>query len=64
MAEEIDVKVNGSYLLPLSLKRWIEERSRERSAATGKNVSAADIVREILEAARAESEPVELAAAS
>ena len=64
MADQLDVKVNSSFLLPFSLKRWVDERARERSAATGKSVSAAEIVREILEAARAESEPVELAAAS
>lgn len=46
MAKNEDVKVNGSYLLPLSLKRWIADKARER------NVSTAEIVREILEAAR------------
>lgn len=52
MTDDTDVKVNGSYLLPLSLKRWIEEKARER------NVSAAEIVREILEAARGELEAI------
>lgn len=58
MADETEVKVNASYLLPLSLKRWIEEQARERK------VSTALIAREILEAARAESENTELAVAS
>lgn len=45
-----DVKVQSSFLIPLSLKRWIEDQAR------GQGVSTAVIVREVLEKAKAERE--------
>ena len=49
---DVEIKGNASFLLPLSRKRWVEETARDKSSAEGKTVSTAEVVREILEAAR------------
>jgi hypothetical protein len=53
-----DVKVQSSFLLPLSLKRWIEDEARRLSRETGKKVSTGDVVRDLLEGIRGQREAV------
>lgn len=56
MDNDQEPKVNGSFLLPLSLKRWIEAEAErltaESRAAGGEKVSTAEVVRRALEQAR------------
>jgi len=46
MTNAKDVKVQSSFLLPLSLKQWIEEEARRRNVSTG------EVVRVLLQQAR------------
>jgi len=52
MADDSEVKVQSSFLLPLDLKRWIEAEAKRLGVSTG------EVVRVLLQEAREAKELV------